>query len=142
MTNEQSRKFTFAQADLSDIQRKVRNLLRRSYCLKNKNIVIATPTYQEGAENPYTTIYEVDKFRFLTNLRDALYLRDYLSHMTTAKTVEVIELEEDVHIVREKLEQIDCLILSHSFTELDKNALLSELEEYFDCENIKIIQLR
>jgi len=97
--------------------------------------------YQKGAENPYTMIYDAEKLRYCTNLKDALYLREYLCLRTHAKAIEVIAAE-DIPIIKREFEQIDYLILSHSFTKLDKNELLFELEENFGYRNMEIIQLR
>jgi len=141
MTNEQLKEFEHDLTDLSDIRRKTRNLLERSFCFTNKIVVIATPSYQKGAKSPHTLIYDEDKLHYCTNLKDALYLQDYLYCRTDAKVIEVISVE-DIPIIKRELDRIDYLILSHSFTKLDKSELLFELEENFGYKNMKIIELK
>jgi len=141
MTNEQLKEFEDNLTDLSDIRRKTRDLLDRNFCFTDKTIVIATPSYQKGGKNPYTLIYDEDKLHYYTNLKDALYLREYLCCKTHAKAIKVISAE-DIPIINRELEQIDYLILSHSFTRLDKRELLFELEENFGYKNMKVIELK
>jgi len=139
--NEQLKEFEHGLTGLSDIQRKVKELLNHSVCFTNKIVVIATPSYQRGAKNPYTMIYDADKLRYCINLKDALYLQEYLCCSTDAKAIEVISVD-DIPIINKELEQIDYLILLHSFTRLDKSELLFELKENFGYKNMEIIQLR
>jgi len=143
MRNEELTKFKNDSTDLSDIARKVRNLLRRDYCFKNKNVLIATPIYKRNDAEADVRIYNVDKRQYMLNLRDALYLRYSVfrkSHYTSF--IEVLTFEEDPLLLKDKLERIDCLILSHNFTKLDKVELISELQAHFDCKEMKIMALK
>jgi len=140
MINEQLKEFESNLTDLSDIRRKADSLLSHRFCFTNKIVVIATPSYQKGAKKPYTLIYDENKLRYCTNLKDALYLQEYLCCRTDAKVIQVISVD-DIPIIKKELEEIDYLILSHSFTRVDKSELLFELEENFGYKNIKTIQL-
>jgi len=141
MINKQLKEFESNLIDLSDIQRKAEGLLRDDFCFTNKVVVIAIPSYQKDAKKPYTLIYDENKLRYCTNLKDALYLQECLCCSTDAKAVEVISVD-DIPIIRKELEQIDYLILSHSFTRVDKSELLFELEWNFGYKDMNIIRLK
>ena len=138
--NDKQKKFDLA--DRSDIKRKFRNLMRRGYDFQDKHVVICAPIYQKGANNKYTKIYETDKLRYCANLIDVLYLKQQLYLMRKTKMIEITTFGEDIASVKKKLGEIDYLILSHKFTELDKEELKFELKEKLDGKDIKIIQLK
>jgi len=142
MSNITLNKFKLDIADLSDVERKARNLLRRSYCFEGKNIIIATPIYQADDADGDVRIYDADKLSYLVNLRDALYLRKCLHRKSRDKVIEVVTFEEDPFLLKGALGKIDCLILSHEFTESDKAELISELEDHFNCEDMVIMELK
>jgi len=142
MSNTTLKKFKLDIADLSDVERKAKNLLRRSYCFEGKNIIIATPIYQADGADRNVRIYDTDKLSYLVNLRDALYLRKCLYRKNRDKVIKVITFEEDPCLLKRALGRIDCLILSHKFTALDKGELISELEDHFDCKNMMIMELK
>jgi len=128
-------------SDLTKIEKKAKNLVKRKYDFTGKRVVVMTPTYLDrGGEEMYATVYDNDKLSYLSNLRDVLYLQQYLYDNTDVEKVEAVTFEEDIYKAKRKLERIDCIIFAHEFTYFEKEELLFELEVHLDTENVKILK--
>ena len=133
--------FNFDLSMTSNIEEKARGLVKRNketYDFTNKNILIATPILND--EITRSRIYDVDKLRYCSNLRDVLYLKEYLCSVADVNKVEVVASDEDIFNAK-KMEIIHCVILSHKFAKQDKEELFFALEENVDT-NVKIIHLK